>query len=148
MPRVILTECEHYEFAHSLTVRATDINYAGHLGNEALLGLIHEARSHLMSQLNFQSVLNESKRIGLIIADLVVNFRSEAFVHQELVVDSRIGEIGNKSFRLFHRVRRGEQIIALVETGLVAFDYQAGKVVPLPPAFVDGLSRLSSQENW
>jgi acyl-CoA thioesterase FadM len=78
MARVILTECERYEFAHSLTIRATDINYAGHLGNEALLGLIHETRSHLMKALGFNTVLSEPDRVGLIIADLAVNFRAEA----------------------------------------------------------------------
>lgn len=139
MARVILTACERYEFAHRLTVRATDINYAGHLGNEALLGLIHEARSHLMEQLGFNTVLSGSERIGLIIADLAVNFRAEAYAHQELVIDSQVGEIGEKSFRLFHRVRRDEQIIALVETGLVAYDYQSGQVVALPGEFLDGL---------
>lgn len=139
MARVILTECDRYEFAHSLTIRATDINYAGHLGNEALLGLIHEARSHLMKTLGFQTVLSGPERIGLIIADLAVNFRAEAYAHQQLVIDSQIGEIGEKSFRLFHRVRREEQIIALVETGLVAYDYQAGQVVALPVEFINGL---------
>lgn len=141
MPRVILTECERYDFAHSLIVRATDINYAGHLGNEALLGLIHEARSHLMKALGFDTVLSGPEQIGLIIADLAVNFRAEAYAHQELVIDSQIGEIGEKSFRLFHRVRREKQIIALVETGLVAYDYQSGKVVALPGQFVNKLYR-------
>ena len=144
MARVILTECERYEFAHSLTIRATDINYAGHLGNEALLSLIHEARSHLMKQLNFQTVLSGPVRIGLIIADLAVNFRAEAYAHQQLVIDSQISEIGEKSFRLFHRVRREEQIIALVETGLVAYDFHSGKVVAMPGEFFDGLQRMQA----
>lgn len=146
MPRVILMECERYEFAHRLTVRATDINYAGHLGNEALLGLIHEARSHLTKALGFDTVLSGPERIGLIIADLAVNFRAEAYAHQELMIDSQIGEIGEKSFRLFHRVRRDEQIIALVETGLVAYDYQSGQVVALPVRFLDGLRKMQASE--
>jgi acyl-CoA thioesterase FadM len=44
-----------------------------------------------------------------------------------------------KSFRLFHRIRRAEQVIALVETGLVAFDYQTHQVVKLPGEFLAAL---------
>jgi acyl-CoA thioesterase FadM len=60
------------------------------------------------------------------------------------VIDSQVGEVGEKSFRLFHRVRRGEQIIALVETGLVAYDYQSAQVVALPGVFFDGLQRMQA----
>lgn len=56
MPRVNLSERANYEFCYSLTVRATDINYAGHVGNEALLGLIHEARAQFMIRLGFNAI--------------------------------------------------------------------------------------------
>jgi acyl-CoA thioesterase FadM len=139
MPRVTLTEQQSYEYCHSLMVRATDINYAGHLGNEALLGLVHEARAHFMKALNFNTLVGNGQRTGLIIADLAVNFKSEAFAHATLTVDCQIDELGHRSFRLFHRIRCGEQLIALVETGIVVFDYQLGQVVPLPDEFLSAL---------
>lgn len=141
MPRVRLEARERYEFCHRLTVRATDLNYAGHLGNEALLGLVHEARSRLMAELDFDTVHISESGVGLAIADLVVNFKAEAFAHQCLEIDSHIGEIGEKSFRLFHRLRCGERVIALVETGIVAYDYQTRSVTQLPEAFLRGLEK-------
>jgi acyl-CoA thioester hydrolase len=145
MPRVTLTEQLEYEFSHSLTVRTTDINYAGHLGNEALLGLVHEARAYFLKELNFNTVVGNEQPIGLLIADLVVNFKAEAFAHDQLTVDCKIGELQEKSFRLFHRIRCGEQLIALVETGVVAFDYQSSHVVPLPVGFQNGLQNFRSR---
>lgn len=139
MPRVKLTELQSYEFQYDLTVRATEINYAGHLGNEALLALVHEARAVLLRQLNFLTLVRDSQRVGLTIADLAINFIAEAFAHDQLVVDSQISELRKKSFRLFHRIRRSEKSIALIETGLVAFDYQTRQVVPLPENFITGL---------
>jgi len=139
MPRVTLMEQSEYEFSHTLTVRTTDINYAGHLGNEALLGLVHEARANFLKELNFNTIVGNKQRIGLILADLAVNFKAEAFAHDQLTVDCHIDEFQEKSFRLFHRIRCEEQVIALVETGVVAYDYQSGQAVPLPESFLSEL---------
>jgi len=132
MPRVKLTELPNYEFQHHLTVRATDINYAGHLGNEALLGLVHEARANFLQQLKFNTITTDDQHTGIIIADLAVNFWAEAFAHDHLTIDCQIGDLGERSFRLYHRIRREEQVIALVESGAVSYDYLAGEVIPLP----------------
>ena len=139
MPRVTLKACERYEFSHRLTVRTTDLNYAGHLGNEALLGLVHEARSRLMADLGFDTTRIKQTGLGLVIADLVVNFKAEAFAHDRLDIESHIGEIGEKSFRLFHRLCRNGEVIAFVETGILAFDYQARTVTQLPDVFLQEL---------
>jgi len=139
MPRVRLSERPSYEFCHRLTVRPTDINYGGHLGNEAMLELIHEARTMFLAQLGFNTIDVNQLQVGLIIADLAVNFKNEAYAQDVLDIDCQIDELGKKSFRFFHRIRRAHQMIALVETGMVAFDYQARAVVPLPDEFFKAL---------
>lgn len=139
MPRVTLSEQESYEHCHAITVRPTDINYAGHLGNEALLGLVHEARTNFLRELGFDTIVGKRQPVGLIIADLAVNFKAEAFARDQVTIESQIGEISAKSFRLFHRLRRGEDVIALVETGIVAFSYVERQPVTLPTAFLNGL---------
>jgi acyl-CoA thioester hydrolase len=144
MPRVDLNELPSYEFQHPLTVRSTDINYAGHLGNESLLGLVHEARAQFLKRLSFNTIINKKNKIGLIIADIVVNFKAEAFAGDKLVIDCQIKELGEKSFRLFHRVRDDQLLIALIESGMVAFDYEQGKAVPIPKSFIRGLEVFRS----
>lgn len=145
MPRVRLEACDSYEFIHRLTVRATDLNYAGHLGNEALLGLVHETRSRLMAQLDFDTIGMDESDVGLAIADLAINFKAEAFARDRIEIDSHIGEISEKSFRLFHRLRRGDRVIALVETGIVTYDYQSRSVTALPEAFLEALENYQIQ---
>jgi hypothetical protein len=44
MPRLKLELPAGFPFRTTLTVRVTDLNYGNHLGNDALLGLLHEAR--------------------------------------------------------------------------------------------------------
>jgi len=147
MPRVKLSERSSYEFRHTLTVRATDINYAGHVGNEALLSLVHEARYQFMKRLGFDTVAVQQLKVGLIIADLAINFKAEAYAQDDLDIECQIDELEEKSFRLFHRIRREDQVIALVETGLVAFDYQTRAVAPLTKEFLTALDDYRGELN-
>ncbi len=147
MPRVKLTELSSYEYIHQLLVRVTDINYGGHLGNEALLALIHEARAAFLQTLGFNTLMKDEDLLGLVIADIAVNFKAEAFAGDQLMIECQIGEMTLKSFRLFHRIRRGEDIVALVETGLIAYDYQDRKTASLPKEFTQGLEYFRNKEN-
>jgi len=147
MPRVTLVEQPAYEHTYTMMVRVTDINHAGHLGNEALLGLVHEARTHFLKALNFDTIVGSQQPAGLIIADMAVNFKAEGFAHEEVSVDSQIDEPGQKSFRLFHRIRRGGQVIALVETGMVAYSYSARQVTNLPCGFLSALQKYRKRQN-
>ena len=139
MPRVQLVELPSYEHSYILDVRTTDLNYASHLGNEALLGLVHEARARFMQTLNFNTLISPGQSTGLIIADLLVNFKAEAFAHDLLTIDSQIGELGQRSFRLFHRLHKDRKLVALVETGLVAWSYKDSQAVRLPEIFLSSL---------
>jgi acyl-CoA thioester hydrolase len=139
MPRVKLQEQLEYEFRHDLTVRVTDINYGGHLGNDSLVGLIHEARVHLMHDLGCNEDDLGDHKIGLIMADLVVNFVREGFLFDKLRIDSHIGEITHSSFRIFHRVVKVGELIALAETGMIAFNYSDRKIALLPRKFLQTL---------
>jgi acyl-CoA thioesterase FadM len=143
MPRVTLTEQQSNEYNHPLTVYTIDINYAGHLGNKALLGLVHEVRAYFLKALDFITIVGNKQWFGLIIADLAVNFKAEAYAYDQLMADWQIDELREKSFRLFHRIRRGEQVIALDETGVITFDYQSGHVVTLPDNFFNRITNFS-----
>ncbi|RMF54479.1 MAG: thioesterase, partial [Calditrichaeota bacterium] len=43
MARLKLTLPEKFHFTTELSIRISDVNYANHLGNDAVLSLIHEA---------------------------------------------------------------------------------------------------------
>jgi acyl-CoA thioesterase FadM len=134
MPRSQLKEQPEYTFRHDLTVRATDINYGGHLGTEGIVGLLHEARARLFQEIGLPSVKATHGAVGLAIGDLVLNMKREAFAFEEIRVESQIGEVAEKSLRLFQRISRNGDLLVLAETGLVAFDYDIRRPVPLPDA--------------
>ena len=139
MPRVKLTEQPYYEFAHTLHVRVTDLNYGSHLSNDAVVRLVHEARVHLLRELGCKELDLGDGQTGFIMGDLAVNFRQEGFLFDELTVQSHVGDITEKSFRLFHRICRNGETLALAETGLVTFNYSVRDIAPVPEVFLQAL---------
>ncbi|MBM4116583.1 thioesterase [bacterium] len=134
MPRLTLTPVTAYDFACTLTVRTTDLNYGGHLGNDRLLALVQEARVAFLAERGL-SELNAGGP-SLIMADAAVVYQGEAFAGDALRFEVAAREPGRVGFRLLTRVTRPADgaAIALVETGLVCFDYARRRPQPLSPA--------------
>ena len=140
MPRVKLMEHEAYEFRFPLQVRPQDVNYAGHLGNDNLISMVGAARAHLVRSLGFSEMDLGDGQTGMIITDMAVNYRAEAFMFDELLFETHIGEVGPKGFRMFHRITRGSTCIALVETGIVTYNYPIKAKSPIPAPFLKCLA--------
>jgi acyl-CoA thioester hydrolase len=136
MPRIKLNEQQVYEFHYVLMLEPRDINYGGHLGNDALVSLVGSARVNMFRSMGLSEMDLGDGKTGIIMSDLAVNYKSEAFMFDELSIDTHVGEISRSNFRIFHRISKGQIVIALVETGITAFDYVLRKVVPVPEAFL------------
>lgn len=134
MPRLDLKAREPYPFACELTVRTTDLNYGGHLGNDRLLALVQEARVAFLATHGWTEL--DCGGAGLIMADAALVYRAEAFAGDVLRFEVAAVEPSRASFRLAVRATRaadgGE--VALVETGMVCFDYAQRRPVALPDA--------------
>jgi acyl-CoA thioester hydrolase len=134
MPRLQLTPCSAYPFRTRLAVRITDLNYGGHLGNDRVLALLHEARVACLASHGWSEM--DCAGTGLIMTDAAVQFRGEAFAGDQLEIEVAWGEAARTGFRFFYRIIRcGDQaLIAVAETGMACFDYARRRVVALPAA--------------
>ncbi len=134
MPRVQLAPQPEYPFAVDLAVRTTDLNYGGHLGNDRLLSLVHEARVAFLQSHGWTEL--DCGGAALILGDAVLVYQAEAFAGDLLRFEVAACEPGRAGFRLAYRVTRPAdgQAVALVETGMVCFDYAARRIVPVPAA--------------
>ena len=143
MGRVKLVPLDHYKGFYETTVEVTDLNYGNHLGNDALIGIIHRARVHFLHQLRASENNLGDGKTGVLVTDLIVNYLGEGFLFDKLCVESSIGEVRSKGFRMFHKITaEQDRLIALVETGLVAFNYQKRKVARIPESFVSKIRKL------
>ena len=137
MPRIKLDPQDRYQHTYETTIEVTDLNYGNHMGNDALVGIIHRARVHLLQHFGAAETNLGDGKTGILLTDLVVNYKGEGFLFDKLIVESTIGELRPKGFRMFHRITTDQnRLIALAETGIVAFDYQKRKVAQVPESFV------------
>lgn len=132
MPRIKLKPLPVYLFHMDLVVRITDLNYGGHLGNDRLLSLVHEARVGFLASHGFTE--SDCGGTALILANTSILYQGEAFAGDLLRFEVAAGEASRRGFRLFYRVTRpgDNSRIALVENGMVCFDYTTRKTQPLP----------------
>jgi acyl-CoA thioesterase FadM len=68
--------------------------------------------------------------------DAVLHFRNEARAGDRLRMEVAAGEPTRTGFRVFYRVSRPDDnsLIALAETGMICFDYETRRMMPLPDA--------------
>ena len=101
MAKLSIALPEKMKFSTSIKLRITDINYGGHLGNDALLGLLHEARMRFLVA-NGCSEL-DCFGVGLIMNNVQIDYKSEAFYSDELEVQVAVIEISKTGFELGYK---------------------------------------------
>lgn len=118
----------------NIPIRITDINYGNHLGNNALVEVIHEARMQFFQAHHFTEL--DAAGTALIMSELLVEFKSEAFYKDILEVKIFAGEISRVGFEIYYSVStaRNNQpsLIAYAKTGMVCFNYREKKVESIP----------------
>lgn len=134
MSRVKLELPASYSFSTKIPVRITDLNYGGHAGNDTILTFIHEGRMQFLknkglSELDFGGV-------GLIMSDVIIEFKSELFYGDNLIVSVTIGEFSKVSFDLFYKLEKEinetKIVVAVAKTGMACYDYKKKKVTSVP----------------
>lgn len=134
MARVKLNIPENIISVIIIPVRINDINYGNHVGNDAFVSIIHEARVQWLKQHNFTELNIDG--IGLIMGDLEIEFKKESLYPDIIEVQLSVGELSRVSFELYYQLftKRNDIQILLVnaKTGMVCYDYLNKKVAPIP----------------
>ena len=134
MARIKIDIPEKLMASFLIPVRIADINYGNHVGNDAFVSIIHEARMLWLKQYGYTELKIEG--IGLIMSDLAIEFKNESFYGDLLEVKLGAGEISRVSFELYYQLfaKRNDDniLLANAKTGMVCYDYNAKKVAPIP----------------
>jgi acyl-CoA thioesterase FadM len=139
MPRVAIELPERFPFATEIPIRVTDLNYGGHLGNDAVLSVAHEARVRFLASHGWTE--KDAGGAGIILADAAVVYRAEGFYGMVLRVEIAVDDLRTRSCDLLYRITDvdGGKEIARVKTGVLFFDYSTRRVVSIPAAVRAGL---------
>jgi acyl-CoA thioesterase FadM len=142
MARIEITIPDHIIFKTTLPVTITDINYGKHLGNDKVLGFMHEARVQFFEWLGFSEA--DIDGVSVIQADTAVVYKSEAFHRDVIEVQLSIGEFSRAGFELYYRLYNitQQKDCAWAKTGMVCFDYTERKVKSVPDVFRQRCEKL------
>lgn len=139
MARIKLDMPENYLFTTEIPLRISDINYGGHLGNDAVLSLIHESRVQFLQQNGYTEM--DVEGYGIIMTDTAIVYKSEGFYGDRVKVDVTVGDFNKYGCDIYYLLsnKKTAADVAHAKTGIVFFDYDQRKVVPLPEAFRENL---------
>ncbi len=135
MARVKIELPKEFIFKTEIPIRISDINYGGHLGNDAVLSIAHEARLRFLKHYNFTEL--NAGGAGIIMVDAAVQYKAEGFYGDIILVEIAVADITGVGCDFVYRCtnKNTGTVIAIVKTGIVFYDYDKKKVVSMPEKF-------------
>jgi acyl-CoA thioester hydrolase len=135
MSRIKIDLPANFPFTVSIPIRITDLNYGGHVGNDTVLSLIHEARVLFLAHFGYKEL--EMEGVGLIMSDVGIEYKAELFHGDILNASVAINNFTRVGFDVYYKLEKivnGKSIlVAAAKTGMVCYNYSARKIAMLPP---------------
>ena len=138
MARIKIEVPEHFQFSTKIPIRITDLNYGGHVGNDTILSLIHEARVQYLTSRGYSELNLEN--VSLIMSDAGIEFKAELFYGETVTALVTATNFSRVGFDLFYKLLREDTIVAVAKTGMICYDYSSKKVVGIPGQAKEKLS--------
>ena len=135
MARIKLDLPESFSFSTRMPIRITDLNYGNHLGNNQILGMIHEARVRFLN--TFNCTEKDVFGVGLVVSDSVIVYKNQGFYNNILIFESAITDVHKRGCDFFFRItdESSGREIARAKTGILFFDYEKQKLASTPEKF-------------
>ena len=135
MPRIKVSSPDQFLFSMERSVGISDVNYAKHLDSVAMVNILHEARLQFLASMGFTE--SNIYGLGMVVTDLAVDYRSESFANDRLIVDVGVSKFNRYGFDIGMQVTNSalEALVCIAKMGVVFFDFDRHKIAQVPPAF-------------
>lgn len=135
MPRIKIDIPASFHFTTEIPVRITDINYGGHLGNDSMLSIIHEARVRLLMEHGWTEF--DAGGAGIIMTDSAIVYKSDAFYGESLRIQVAVNDFSRFGCDIYYLVREREsgREVVRAKTGIAFYDYGQKKLSNVPEEF-------------
>lgn len=124
------------EYRHRTPVqlRFSDIDQLGHMNNTVSFALFDMAKAKYFGNIFGDDFLHS---LTIVVANINANFFSPVFFHEQIVIDTAVVRLGNKSFTLHQRALNVDTGEVKVEctTVMVGFDAKRQVSVELPEVY-------------
>ncbi len=118
-----------FPFSCPVEVRYSDVDAMNHVNNAVYVTYLEHARLRLWRE-RFEFT-GGATEIPIIIARVVVDYRSPIALADEVEVGIGVSRTGRTSFAFAYRIEASGRLAAEAETVQVHFDYKAGKPFPI-----------------
>ena len=128
-------------------VGLSDINYAKHLDSLSMVSILHEARLQFLASLGFTE--SNIYGLGLVVTDMIVDYQSESFANDLLVINVGVSEFNRYGFDIRFQVSNGalDSVVCTAKLGVVFFDFDKHKITEVPRAFKNLLGYSDSKNS-
>lgn len=132
-----------------MKIRFGDCDMFGHLNNAKYITYMEQARVDYFRDfpgINFQAP-QESVKHSMILAKVVCDYKSPAFMDEVIDVKIRTSKLGRSSFEMEYELseERTGRVIATGMTVGVMYDYEAKKTCPIPEDFREKFSEIEKK---
>lgn len=145
MPRVKVDTPPQFLFSMERTVGISDVNYAKHLDSVAMMNILHEARLQFLASLGFTE--GNIYGLGMVVTDLAIDYRSESFSNDRLIIDVGVSEFNRYGFDIGMQVTNSalESVVCSAKFGIVLFDFDRHQISEIPAPFKTMLGHRDSK---
>lgn len=144
MQRIKINLPDKFIYSTEISVRVYDVNFAGHLSNDSILSMVHEARIRFLNNWGFSEI--NTAGAGIIMFDAALQYKSQGYHGDvllfEVTVENFIKNGCDFVFRITNKANGKE--IARVKTGIAFFDYEKNKIVAVPVKFKELIDSLKA----
>jgi 4-hydroxybenzoyl-CoA thioesterase len=135
MSRIEINLPGEFSFSTNIPIRIGDINRGRHLGHEAVLIIMEEARVRFLESLGYTEW--DINGVGYIMIDAGIIYQRQGYYGQTLKVEIAVTDFTSKGCDLVYRISDANMgaEIARAKTGILFYDYQQQKAAPVPELF-------------
>ena len=145
MPRTKVAVPDQFLFSMGRTVGLSDVNYAKHIDNVSMVSIPHEARLQFLASLGFAE--SNIFGLGMVVTDLAVDYRSESFANDRLIIDVGVSKFNRYGFDIGMQVTNSalDSVVCNAKIGVVFFDFDQHELSQVPIAFKSMLGQPEIQ---
>ena len=145
MARIKIDLPAKFSYSANIPIRITDINFGGHVGNDTILSIVHEARAKFFQHLGYDEL--NFWGVGTIMSDVAIEYKDQIYYGDEVLVSVAVGEVTKVAFDLFYKLEKraadGKVTkVALAKTWMVCYDYDLKKVAAVPRKAIEKITSL------
>ncbi|HET9434381.1 MAG TPA: thioesterase family protein [Chitinophagaceae bacterium] len=145
MARIKIDLPRKFPFTANIPVRITDINFGGHVGNDTILSIVHEARAQFFTHCGYTEL--DFAGTGTIMSDVAIEYKNQTYYGDTILASVAVGEITKVAFDLFYKLEKrsadGKLIpVAFAKTWMVCYDYDQKKVTAIPEKAIEKIKGL------